>query len=368
MTAFNTLLALSAVGRFDIRTLRAPVETPELASMQTGDEPPEWVHLVPFGQWLGHSVGPFSVGPDEGAAILANFEADGILLAIDYEHQTLNAMFNGKPAPAAGWIDRLELRENGVWGHIERWTDRATAMLVSREYRYLSPVLVPDSIRPDTGRPSGMSLLPAALTNIPFLRSSLEPVMNRAPIPNQENPVDFRLLLCSLLGLALDTSDDDIKAAADNAKGPLELGKAAASTMQWDCDALPDGAKAKLEAELKHEGFVSLAQHADALRAAGSQSQAQAAEQDRIIVQNALESGKLTPNMKAWFEEQLAGGTKTRAAAMSWLEKTTSVVPLRSPAKPSPSTKGGRSSQSGGARQSVCSQLGIDPKDLPAAS
>ena len=62
---------------------------------------------------------------------------------IDYEHQTMNAGNNGQPAPAAGWFKRLEWRPgDGLYVTDARWTERATAMINAKEYRFISPTLL----------------------------------------------------------------------------------------------------------------------------------------------------------------------------------------------------------------------------------
>lgn len=44
-------------------------------------------------------------------------------LAVDYEHQSLNARHNGQPAPAAGWIESLRYEPGqGLFASI-RWTE-----------------------------------------------------------------------------------------------------------------------------------------------------------------------------------------------------------------------------------------------------
>lgn len=62
-------------------------------------------------------------------------------LVIDYEHQTLNTVKNGLPAPAAGWFNRMEWRDGqGLFAVDVKWTDKAKQMIAAREYRYISPV------------------------------------------------------------------------------------------------------------------------------------------------------------------------------------------------------------------------------------
>ncbi|MDR3322822.1 MAG: phage protease [Zoogloeaceae bacterium] len=98
---------------------------------------PERIHLIPAGEFCGRDGrGPYRLDAD---AVLAAFAAQAVAIPIDYEHQSIHTADNGQPAPAAGWIEALEARADGLWGKVV-WTDRARAYLTGHEYRYLSPV------------------------------------------------------------------------------------------------------------------------------------------------------------------------------------------------------------------------------------
>ena len=84
-------------------------------------------------------------------------------IPIDYDHATDFGAPEGRPAPAAGWIRELEVRDGAVWGRVE-WTARAASSIVAREYRYVSPVFQFD---PKDGTVT--RLLRAGLTNNPNL-------------------------------------------------------------------------------------------------------------------------------------------------------------------------------------------------------
>ncbi len=79
-------------------------------------------------------------------------------LVIDYEHQTLQ----GIEAPAAGWIDQLVTKEDGLYAHIKRWSERAITYLQAGEYRYFSPVILTQESRV-------IALHSVALTNHPAI-------------------------------------------------------------------------------------------------------------------------------------------------------------------------------------------------------
>src|SRR5512139_4138080 len=122
---------------------------------------PEWIRLLPLGQVeLSDSREPFEVDAASLAAMVAAFRSRGVDLVIDYEHQSLQ----GERAPAAGWIKDLEARPDGLWARVE-WTRQARQYLLSKEYRYFSPVLRLD---PATRRPT--ALMHLGLTNVPAIK------------------------------------------------------------------------------------------------------------------------------------------------------------------------------------------------------
>lgn len=131
-----------------------------LMSEQTGPTT-SWVHLVPTGEFYGvDGRGPYRL--EKADAVITNSRAyhGKRKIVLDYEHQSINTVKNGQPAPAAGWIVGLQSRDNGIWGMVE-WTDAAAQAVAKREYRYISPVIFHTSDGKITGIQS------AALTNTP---------------------------------------------------------------------------------------------------------------------------------------------------------------------------------------------------------
>lgn len=146
-----------------------------LSFNQMIEGPPKEVHIVPIGEWKERG---FRIQEADCKDIIRNFESFGIKLVIDYEHQSLNSGFNGQPAPAAGWIGKLELRENGVWATDLEWTEEARLLIEGKKYRYISPVIVFDDHDPHDDSWIGCSLHSVALTNTPYFRADLEPIVN----------------------------------------------------------------------------------------------------------------------------------------------------------------------------------------------
>lgn len=110
---------------------------------QAGGPAPEWIQLLPAGSPIVGRDGR-SWSNDIPAGIVDAFAADGKPMPLDWEHATELKAPKGEPAPAAGWIVELELREDGsLWGRVE-WTPRGAVAVGNKEYRFISPVFIYD--------------------------------------------------------------------------------------------------------------------------------------------------------------------------------------------------------------------------------
>lgn len=129
----------------------------------------EWL-LLPFGYIdVDRPVagGPFTFTRRQADTLVQWFTRQGRALAIDYEHQTFDDC-NTRPdglRPAAGWIHGLEVRDDGLWVTGVQWSEKATALLASGEYRYFSPVIFWEP----GGYTVPTSMGPVALTNDPAM-------------------------------------------------------------------------------------------------------------------------------------------------------------------------------------------------------
>lgn len=185
-----------------------------------------WIMLVPLGQFPG-TLRTYEGGEetregieqvfDEAAmtAIAASWNArkesmgpnfPGML--VDYDHFSHN---EDMPTGAAGWIESVEVRNDGLWG-LPRWSEDGRAKLEGGMYRLVSPVLSGFQRVGEEGskkilRPTVLERL--ALTNDPQLRG-MPPVSNRAGTPNDTNTMDFKKLLLQLLGLPETATDAEI--------------------------------------------------------------------------------------------------------------------------------------------------------------
>jgi phage I-like protein len=177
------------------------------------DGPPARVLLAPWGEVRSRS-GTFVLDEDAARLTVEAFAAQGNDLPIDYEHQSLGGTFSSPSgqAPAAGWIKGLTIvspnarptdgaLKPGLWAQVE-WTPQAAEQLHSRQYRYLSPVVL---VRRGDRRMVGLHS--AALTNRPAI-PAMSPIVNRL-----SGGGDPRGALCEWLGLEDSVGDTEIIAA-----------------------------------------------------------------------------------------------------------------------------------------------------------
>jgi len=166
---FYALAAAGAPAIENLFVLKASIDI-------TKDAP--WQKIGVTGKWEGHNSGTFEMNQIIFEQMVANYELGGIDVVVDYEHQTLY----GSEAPASGWIlkDPISLKaENGELFAQIGWTDRAKAMIMSGEYRYMSPVFAPNTISRTDASNIGWTLHSVALTNKPFLEELDEVRLNK---------------------------------------------------------------------------------------------------------------------------------------------------------------------------------------------
>lgn len=164
----------------------------------SGDQPPEWVHLLPAAAGridTRDRRGPYFVR-DAQALIAASF-ADAPELVIDENHAT--DLTPGSPAPARGYIVGMEARDDGIWGRV-RWTRSGRDLLADQAYRGISPVFEHSEAKVVT------RLLRASLVNNPNLRGL-------AALHQESRVTTFVQQLADRLGLHAAATEDEILAA-----------------------------------------------------------------------------------------------------------------------------------------------------------
>lgn len=256
---------------------------------------PEWIRLLPRGLVsLGDGRQGFEVDQEAIESMVRHFQARGLDLVIDYEHQTLE----GGQAPAAGWIKALEGRPDGLWARVE-WTAKGKDYLQNREYRYFSPVLAIDQ---ETHRP--VALLQVALTNTPAI-NHLPPLVAKDSLVVRRTPGEKGDMVTA--GKDDEQMGERGKAVGHDKIPETETGEAVIQSLSreemLEALGLPAGASRSETlatiAALK-SGTASLT----SLQKMVAKLKAALAERDTgKLVELALKTGKVTPAQREWALE-----------------------------------------------------------------
>ncbi|HIF9402030.1 TPA: phage protease [Photobacterium damselae] len=187
---------------------------PIVLCQELSKKTPEWVQILPKGPTIkGIDGRKWKMSNPE--RLIDMFKSMGLPLVVDYEHASEIKATEGNEAPAAGWVEDLELRNDGeVWAKVD-WNERAKTSINSREYRFISPAFNHDS--------SGeiVSLSSVGLTNKPNL---IMQALNRQDSSSINDSVNWGVLSKSL-GVSVSSSDELISAL--NAREESERNKEA---------------------------------------------------------------------------------------------------------------------------------------------
>ncbi len=226
---------------------------------------PCWVQLLPRGPKLSGIDGR-SWTLDDPSKLVAAFNARSLQLPIDVEHAQFVKAPKGEAAPAAGWIEALEIRDGEVFGRVA-WTAKGAEAVNSREYRYLSPAFSHDADG------NVVELLGAGLVNRPnFQMAAL----------NQEAPM-FKELL-KKLGLSESATEAEAVAKVGEMQTALNASQVSLANYvpRGDYDVAVNRA-AELESQIRAQ--AKSAHDADAAAA----------------IEAALKAGKISPATKDFY-------------------------------------------------------------------
>lgn len=268
-----------------------------LAPVPDGGDPPAEIVVLPAGPRITARDGRWWTLEDAAEVARRSTEAMGGQDAvIDFEHQSLHAPENGRPAPAAGWITGFEARDGAVVALVGRWTPRAAEMLRNGEYRFVSPVFRHEK----AGARRIQSVINVALTNVPALPDI--PAVARRRIDEEESMTLKDLL--AKLGLAEDADEAAVDAALASARAADLAPIAEAAGLAKDADAravaegvaaLRDPATAPDPAKWVPRGeFDVVAGRLTALETQTAEAAATAA------VDAATQAGKVAPASREW--------------------------------------------------------------------
>src|ERR1700742_2089256 len=86
----------------------------------TGPDPESrttWIHVAMPGTWEGHPDGAFTLDEASFRSCIGDFEASQAPQSVYHEHPPLSPP--GEPTPAAGYVQALRLRDDGLWACVE---------------------------------------------------------------------------------------------------------------------------------------------------------------------------------------------------------------------------------------------------------
>lgn len=233
-------------------------------SLQSSTGKAQWIHLLAAGSQNGRDGrGPFEAGNPRSVIARSFAAVSGGVIPIDYEHATDLRAPKGEEAPAAGWISKMEARNDGIWGYAE-WTPRGGQAVKDREYRFISPALA-------HANGQVLAILRASLTNNPNLTLV---ALNAASARKDAMDPNTLAELRALLGLA-----DDADEAAMLAKARVSLNTA----------EKPDPARF-----VPIELFQQTVRELNSVRAGVDRRDAE------LCVDQAAKEGRILPYMRSW--------------------------------------------------------------------
>ena len=264
------------------------------------------IQLFPFGRFYSQDgrtegAGGWYVDDTNGYALAEDINQLKIKLMIDYEHQTLFIEKNGKPNPAAGWMETAEyISGEGIFVDVD-WTKKAHQQIRDGEYRYISPLFLTE---PD-GKVT--KVLNAALTNRPACHDLAEAVAFSSQFHQHQHKKDNSMLelLRQLFGTP-EATEDEIKqklTALSAAKGDslVALSDVYGKLKEKDSEVVALNAKVGAEPDpSKYVPLSAMKDVQDKLNALSAQVQG-----DKVndLIQTALSDGRLLPSQKDWAEK-----------------------------------------------------------------
>jgi len=255
----------------------------------------EWLHLLPGGGEV-HTAdgrGPYLVDDYQDLAERSLLEGDSLVL--DECHSTDLAAPRGEPAPARGWINRLEARANGIWGLVQ-WTETGKQLRADKAYRGISPVIAHDRDK------RILAIRRASLVNQPNLKG-LE------ALHAEGNPMEMMKKIAEALGLGEDADEEMILAAIHKMKkgGGADADKEAMQSALTDALA-PIGQALALQGEVTTDAIV---ERIGALQADGDDNAITVLQSELTATTtklNALQEGIALQAATAFVDQAIAEG------------------------------------------------------------
>lgn len=364
MIITSKVIAMARAATSDIKPLltgRMGLAKPAVYELSDSNGIRDEFLLVPKGatywRWLPEET-RFTVEPSHLIQMVENFAKIPRKPFFDLEHESCYSM-NTK---AYGWIEGLDLRDDGLWVTKYSLTKEGEELLTSGAYKYFSAAWEWNHVEEESGQDVGCWLVSIALTNDPQY-TRLEGLVTNAA---QEVAMDFLKKLAALLGLPETAKEADVLSAVEAQVAEHKAVVEAAQQVEQALTDAPADQAAAASAELKARkpakvvalAAAVLAKTAGALatvrtglglsatataeeivltaKAKGSDTELaqrlaameeqQALAKAEAAVERAMAAGKVTPAMKP---EALAFAKNDLPGFEAWMAKQPAVVPTK---------------------------------------
>ncbi|HDZ3731983.1 TPA: peptidase [Vibrio harveyi] len=284
-----------------------------------------WLPMIPAGLFSGVDGRTWTnSNPD---AVVAAFNKKR---PFDVEHSTHIKAPQGEPAPAYGWIMRLENREGEIWGLVD-WNSEGHELIEEKKYAYYSPSFSFDA---QTGQI--FALVSAGLTNDPNLDV---PALNR----KEDTSMKLPKLICEALGISEDATQEDAVVAINSVKSDRDVALNRANTPDLN----------KFVPKETYDVACNRANTAEAALKAIEQ------KEHEDLVQSAIDEGKVAPANKDMYVG-LCRTEEGRKQFKTFLE-TAPQIATNSKTNPPPSVQG--DSKLEDHEVAMCRKMGIKQED-----
>lgn len=313
-----------------------------------GQEPPEWIELMPIGRMRFADSRRSELLADVDQVIARSFAADD-KLPIDVDHSTER----GETTAAVGWIVAMRAEGERLMARVE-WNDEGRRLISGQVFRRISP-----SWLSEKGKNRVHRIVRAALTNNPAL-PQLTPLA-----ASMEDEMDLTEL-AELLGLEADADLTEIMTAARKLKEGSDAQAAAMSAIAEAVGAEANTAAADLATTVASRvetgakpdpaKFVPKKAFDELTAEVASLRQDRASEKAEAAVAEAKAAGKITPAMEDWALDYASSDPKGFAA---FVEKSAAVVEPGAQIQGKPKAK---TAELDPARALIAANCGVSPE------
>ncbi len=336
------------------------------------------VQLTPAGRFYGRDGRPMDapgwfIDASLAANLIAAADARATPYVIDYDHQTLLAAENGKPAPAAGFFKKLEWREGvGLFAIDVEWTENAKGYIAGGEFKFISPVI---GYNKATGNVTALYM--AAVTNNPSIDGMSEVFLSTAALHFQFTPLSMETEMDELLenlrwmlNLPVGSTAEEIKAQLQKLIDQIKTDPVATAAASFDLAAhlqaqhtqvaalsaqVAQGATSPDPAKFVAIGVMQSLQ----TQVAQLSAELNTRNVNEVVIA-ALNANKLLPSQEAWARDW---GTKDLPALKSYIASAPAIAALNSmQTKDIQVTNQANSLTENQA--SLCALLGVKPADF----